>query len=247
MKILQLNIWMGKLLDQVLELVEQERPDILCLQEVYSSGQTSVLAPDKMFSSLEFIQLAAGHDYNFMAPTFSINLQDTKLNFGNAIVSKYPLLDQTSLFVNGEFTDQPDVTAKVLNTRNLQLARLNLDGKDFIIANHHGYWQPDPIGNQTTIDCMAAAANQLKTNHLPMILAGDLNVTAASPAMRVFDGLLEDLTATHQVEDTLSQLGKVSGVACDHILVSHEVKVNEFRVLDELVSDHKALILDFDL
>lgn len=81
----------------------------------------------------------------------------------------------------------------------------------------------------------------------PLILAGDLNVRTESPAMRVFDGWLEDLTDTHKIKDTLTAFGKVREVPCDHILVSEEVKVLKFEVSNALVSDHTPLILEFDI
>ena len=73
------------------------------------------------------------------------------------------------------------------------------------------------------------------------------NLLSKAPAMRLFDDLAEDLTATHAVSSTLSQLGKVQDVACDHILVNSLIQVVDFRVLSDLVSDHKALTLEFDV
>jgi endonuclease/exonuclease/phosphatase family metal-dependent hydrolase len=247
MKLLQLNVWMGKLLRQAQELIEAEQPDILCLQEVYSSGLTNVLSPDPMFSSLEVLARTTGFEHSFMSPTFTIKLQNTPLNYGNAIISRWPLLDQKTVFVSGIYTDQPNVTDKVINIRNLQLTRIELDGQSLVIANHHGYWQPTPIGDETTVQCIEIVADELIKQTTPLIMAGDLNITADSPAMEPLRANYEDLTASHNIEDTLSSLGKVNGVPCDHILISPEIKVNAFSVSNQLVSDHKALLLDFDI
>lgn len=62
----------------------------------------------------------------------------------------------------------------------------------------------------------------------PLIFAGDLNVNPNTPAMGLFDGWLEDLTKTYDTTDTLSPLGKVRDVACDHILTSTDVHVRSF-------------------
>jgi endonuclease/exonuclease/phosphatase family metal-dependent hydrolase len=119
-----LNIWIGKLIQQIVSLVESEQPDILCLQEVYSSGDKPVRTPDIMFNSLEIIKMASRHKHWFFAPTFLVVCDGISFNFGNAIISKYLIEDQQTLFING---------------------------KSIIPGNHNSYWQKDPPGNQTTI------------------------------------------------------------------------------------------------
>ena len=79
------------------------------------------------------------------------------------------------------------------------------------------------------------------------IFAGDLNVNPGTQTMRLFDGLLEDLTGTHKIKTTLSEFGKVPDVSPDHILVGTGIRVKQFRVLDTTVSDHKALALEFEI
>ncbi len=37
MKLIQLNVWMGRLNSLILDFVKNENPDILCLQEAFSS------------------------------------------------------------------------------------------------------------------------------------------------------------------------------------------------------------------
>jgi endonuclease/exonuclease/phosphatase (EEP) superfamily protein YafD len=94
---------------------------------------------------------------------------------------------------------------------------------------------------------MQLVKSKLEKLPQPLIFAGDLNVRTESPAMREWDGFLDDLTAQYSVTTTLSVLGKVTDVPCDHILVSEGVKVSSFHVADDLVSDHNALILEFDI
>ncbi|HET6924939.1 MAG TPA: endonuclease/exonuclease/phosphatase family protein, partial [Candidatus Saccharimonadales bacterium] len=143
----------------------------------------------------------------------------------------------------------PDLTPETRrdNTRNMQLATLDVGGSKLHVANHHAHWVMSPVGDEVSVEKMQLVAQKVRGLEGPVIVAGDLNVTAASPAMRVFDGLLTDLTATHDIPDTLSELGKVRNVPCDHILVNDQVKVNSFAVRDDLVSDHKTLVMEFEL
>jgi endonuclease/exonuclease/phosphatase family metal-dependent hydrolase len=246
-KLLQLNIWMGRLNRQILQLIEQEQPDILCLQEVGgANGAPIELSDYNMFNSLQFIQQKAGFEHSFFAPTLSFGFGKQVIGFGNAIISKYPLTNQQTVFTEGSYIDDHDIAKAFPQIRNLQLADLTVGDKTITVANHHGHWEPTSIGNDNSLQYMEKVITELHKASHPILFSADLNLSAESPAMRVFDGFLEDLTATHQLKTTLSPLGKVAGVACDHILVSPNIRVQNFYACEQLVSDHLGLVLEFD-
>jgi endonuclease/exonuclease/phosphatase family metal-dependent hydrolase len=250
MKVLQLNIWMGKLKRSILDLIEAEQPDILCLQEVFASDEKIVLTQTGMFSILDAIQETTGYQYCFFSPTFSQEVGGVKVDFGNAILSNRPLTDQKTVFINQQYEPNLDVTKLEPNIRNLQLASLDIGGKRVTIGNHHGYWVGGDIGDvgdTNTVEALQKVAQELQTVDGPLIFCGDLNVRPESPAMRAFDGFLEDLVATNGIDTTLTELGFPSPIPCDHILVSDDVQVLNFTVSDRLASDHKALLLEFDI
>jgi len=246
LKLLQLNIWNGRLYRKVLELIEAEQPDILCLQEVFH-GPTETVMLEQQFNNRRTILAASGYEHGFFSPAAGVNFGGYTVDMGNLIVSKYPLLGQQTIFTAGEYAKQTNVTKNFPNVRNLQICRVEISGKSLTVANHHGYWLTDPMGNEDTIRSFQVVAEALKSVETPLVFAGDLNVIPEAPAMRVFDGFLEDLTATYNLETTLSELGKAFNVPCDHILVSPEIKVTDYRTSDMLVSDHKAVILEFDI
>ena len=244
MKLLQLNIWEGKLLKEVLAFIDKVRPDILCLQEVFSC-QGDIRLPDLMFNSLELIQKQTGFAHSFFSPTFTAEYAGVPASFGIAILSRYPLNNKESTFVHGSYS--PNGIAAP-NTRVLQHCQVLVDGKSLSLVNHHGYWESTQFGSEVTTEKMRLVKETTQSLPTPIMFAGDLNVVNESPAMRVFDGFLTDLTAKHNIATTLSQLGKVSfNIACDHILVSDDVQVKNFSVSEDLISDHKALILEFDI
>ena len=246
MKLIQLNIWEGKLLKEVLAFIDKEKPDILCMQEVFSC-KGKIPFPDLMFNSLELIQEQAGLNHSFFSPTFTSIYSEVPADLGIAIISRLPIQNQEAIFTNGAYNENLTDTSYFPNTRILQTCTINLGEKLFSLANHQGHRETDPLGNEFSLEKMKMVKAKLETLPSPLIFAGDLNIKSESPAMRVFDGFLKDLTAEHNVTSTLSQLGKVSNVACDHILVSDDVHITEFRVAVELVSDHKALIMNFDI
>lgn len=64
--------------------------------------------------------------------------------------------------------------------------------------------------------------------------------------MQVFSGLLTDLSAKYGLTNTYNNLN-FNNAVCDYILVNNKVTVNHFEMSEKLISDHNALILDFDI
>ena len=103
-----------------------------------------------------------------------------------------------------------------------------------------------PYENETTIQVMLKVANIVKSLDWPVVICGDFNIIHEAPAMRELDFLV-DLTHKYHIDNTLSGLKFNGKVACDHILVNEGVNIKSFKVLDDIVSDHRALIADFDI
>lgn len=237
---------MGRLTRQILPLIEREDPDIITAQEVFSTKAT-IPFPDTTFNLLQLVE-DLGYEHVYFSPTWSMTATGEVVEFGNAIFSKYPLLQPETIFTNGHH--QADIHADTYepNHRNAQFVVVNTPAGQFHLVNHHAYWEPNPHGSYESKEKMQKVVDHLASlESLPIIVAGDMNVNPGTLAMNVFDGLLSDLTSTYQIRSTLSELGKVSDVACDHILVNSTVNVNKFAALDDLVSDHKALALEFEL
>lgn len=238
---------MGRLTRQILPLIERERPDIITAQEIFSVDKP-VVFPDTTFDLCDRIKTVGEFPYIYFSPTWDMTVADATTGFGNAIFSKYPLESTEVIFTHGEF--QPNITAEtyVPNARNAQFVKVLHGSGAFWVVNHHAYWEPTPIGSEKNVMALQRVADKIRSlEALPIVFAGDLNVIPDAPAMRVFDDLLTDLTATHAIQTTLSELGKVPNVPCDHVLINEKVEVVKFQVLGDLVSDHKALVLEFTL
>lgn len=247
MKIIQLNIWHGKLGDSAIQFLNDEQPDIVCLQEA-----SQIQGPTYgMVVSLDIIQRQADLAYAVFAPTFSHQLMGQKCTFGNAILSKFPLDRQETVFTSEAYRDEFDASQNDHNIRNLQIVNARLpNGKQLTIANHHGYNTQDPSGNEQTLEATKKLAVHLAAYpKLPLILCADLNISPDSPAMQPLNNLaLTNLTVKHGIKKTLSSVHKLDlNIACDYIFVSPDIKVRRFSTSDAIVSDHKPLILEFDI
>jgi len=249
MRLIQFNLWQGRLLQPAIRFLEEEKPDIICLQEVHSSQLDQPMF--SFFRSLEAIREAFPGYHDYYSPVMGFPVAGTLVQTGNAILTRFPITQARTVFVNGQYRSRHqagDFTPGA-NLRNVQVVRLNVNGQQLTVANHHGYWERDPMGSDTTRTKLQLVANELAKEQEPIILAGDLNVSYDSPHMEPLQTMLYDLIGEHKVKTTLSILSAVpNDIPCDHIMVSDNLRARKLIVCDDvLASDHLPLILEFDM
>jgi endonuclease/exonuclease/phosphatase family metal-dependent hydrolase len=260
MQVLSLNIWGGHQHRELLEFLEglNGRIDIICLQEVFKSEVNTFSSGSKMniYSDLEKIL----RDYEiFYAPTFANYDLKTAVNFdalfGEAtyvrksveIISEgtvftYKDFDQKKLLSHdafGEYWDLP---------RNFHYVIVKEHGKEFLIANVHGFWKPGT--KEDTKESLAQSdkiLEFLKSFNGPKILCGDFNLDPETESIRKLEnsGLI-NLIKKYNITNTRSKLHTRKEKFADYIFVSPQIKVDEFSVLDKHVSDHLPLYLKFE-
>lgn len=244
MKIIQANIWGGKLGQQIIDFLRDEQPDFVCLQEVNNlSGRSGT----KRFTTLDEIKEAVGFNEAFMSPSYSFRYMERELDYGNAVLSTFPLTASETVFTRGEYKRNFDVMHDDGNIRNLQLVKAEINGKPLHILNHHGHHVPgSKAGNGETTRQMHIIADTIAALEGPLILCGDFNLTPDSPSLAVLNNKLTNLSLTHKLQNTYNQFNE-NKLVCDYIFVNDQVKVQDFRMSEALISDHKALILAFEL
>lgn len=240
MKILQLNIWHGKLMWAITNLINKYRPDIVCMQEVQSlKGKSGA-----MFFSVEEISKLTNLNNSFFSGTHSYRYMNRTAEFGNAIISNQEFINKYSKFTYGNFIENGDCVTDELLSRLFQHTTIEFSNEQLNIINYHGYF--DPAGKQ---------GSPLATSHLeqisryiedltgPVVLCGDFNLAPTSPSLKPFSYLdnqsvIAKLQCTYQSPALSNQTD-----VCDYIL-TRGVKVKSFKMLNEIASDHKALLIE---
>ena len=254
MKLIQINAWMGKLSPTLLRFLREENPDFICVQEIFNS-EKDVSRPSRQFNLGPEIRDLFGVDmpYNtYFSPRYSVVVADDEKFFGNMIFSRLPFESTENFITFGKPDFRANHESSDANCAiGLQITKIKIGDKSMILANHHGYWvggENGKMGDDKSVESMEKVAAKMREfASEPIILAGDLNVVAESPAMRPFDNFLTDLTATYNIKNTLSGLKYDKPVPCDHILVNDKILVKSFEVYNVIVSDHFPLVMEFDL
>ena len=243
MKLIQLNVWWGgKLTGPLAQLIQTEQPDFLCLQEAVSTEDYTGL-----FLSIEEMQEIIDSPFSAFAPGMSFNLMHKKVALGNAILSKHPLLKTNCLYTNLEHNKDFDFSKHDYNVRNLLHCVVKTPKGPLHLLTHHGHHVPEhKDGNEQTLRQVTQIRDYVNTLEGAVILTGDFNLAPNSESMNLLNDILQNLPIEHRLQTTRTHLTKKKEV-CDYILVNKHVNITNFSASDAVVSDHKALILDFDL
>lgn len=245
MKIIQLNIWQGKLGRQLIDFLKSEQPDFVCMQEV---NDLEGRAGYKFFSTLNEIKDGGGFSDAFMSATYSSRYMERELDYGNAMLSRLPFASTKTVFTRGEYSKRFDIEKQDGNNRNLQIAMIDVGGKRLNLLNHHGYWiYGTKMGDDETLRQMHVIAGEIRKLEGPVIMCGDFNLSPDSESIKVINGELTNLSVKNGLKHTYTKLSPLKDAVSDYIFVNDQVQVKKFGTSDEPVSDHKALIMEFDV
>jgi len=242
MKLLQLNTWHLGLLKKIVDVIQKENPDVICLQEVPDAPGTL----GGVASTLTELQDIIHYPYVYYSPALTFDLMTEDVKWGNAILSKFPIPESDTTFTFGTYTEQFAFKSHDRNIRNFQHVVLDINGTPVHVLNHHGYHVSEhKNGNETTLEACRKIAEYINGLSGPILLAGDFNLAPNSESMHQFDSL-RNLSEEYALTTTRTDLTHKKEV-CDYIIVNDAVRVNNFWASDTIASDHQALVLDFEL
>ena len=227
---------------------QEQQADILCLQELHSSTQPVTNWLDT-FHLLETIQEASALENQYFSPTFSYDVMGVEVAFGNGILSKYPFNNQQTLFTHGQYEKLAAKNDDIHNTRNALIVQVHSPSGDVTIVNTHAHWDKNPNGSELSLQRLEKLTKVLENIQGPMIVAGDFNLNRETEAIQSFKKALKltDLTERSGITNTLNNLVTSYKVACDYIFINDSINAKNLQLSEALLSDHKALILDFDI
>ncbi|BCA95606.1 hypothetical protein TUM19329_19670 [Legionella antarctica] len=130
--------------------------------------------------------------------------------------------------------------------RNLQWIECEINKKIYSVLNVHGLWNgkgkkdsPERINQSKRI------RHFMDTINTPKILCGDFNLRPDTQSMKILEQGMINLVRINNIRSTRTRFYPKEEKFADYILTSPEIVVNEFTVMDDEVSDHSALYIDF--
>jgi endonuclease/exonuclease/phosphatase (EEP) superfamily protein YafD len=205
------------------------------------SDLEKVLKNYKIFFAPTFtnydLRTAVDFDTSFGEATFVKNSIET---VSQGSIFTYRNFDEKKILRHDDFGEYWDLP------RNFQYVIVKENGKKFLITNFHGFWKPGAKKDtKETLEQSDRILEFLETFNGPRIICGDFNLRPNTESMKKLEKKLINLITTHNIQNTRSKFYKRNEKFADYILVSPDIKVHEFIAMDEHVSDHLPLYLDF--
>jgi endonuclease/exonuclease/phosphatase family metal-dependent hydrolase len=250
MRVMQVNVWQGRLIRPLLDMVAAVEPDIILTQEIYTyPSPIQPTSPWNFFGTLEFMAQRGDLQHYYFSPSSTFSMFNKELGYGNAVLSRYPILESTTHYTSDKHAIRHEDLSSLggNDSRNFQHLVLELDGRRLNVINHHGHWVNQPLGDDVSTQRLRTVASYINGLIGPVIVGGDFNLLPTSPAMSEFIAAakLRDVRATSTITTTLSAAHYLrEPIVCDYILGSADITISQLTALQPLVSDHKALLAE---
>lgn len=246
MKIISLNTWCGIVYEPLIKFVESHGvdTDIFCFQEVrngyYQDKNKGVNERPSFYSDVE--KILPGHRGYF-----------SEMSQGVGIAT----------FVKKEFEIEKVDTHEILSKEDTNHIKME-DGwsyysrlmqsiifrdKNIVIHNFHGI--PGNFKKDTPERILQTdrILEILNSHNMPQLIVGDFNLDIDTDAIKRIEKKMKNLIRHSGIKTTRNSLYKSYETLpfADYAFVSNEIKVQNFEVLNDEVSDHLALSLEIDL
>lgn len=262
MKLINLNVWAGKLKEKLLPFLTSvsKEVDVLCLQEVPNVDESKIDRAE--LERLNRVLNAYAENENARDMTLYKTIKNVLPKFHSYLTEPYgDGQERLATFVskrnrmeeNTVFEMHPTIVANVegrpYNFNSfLQLTRFSTGGRAYSVCNTHGIWQGGGKGD--TPERLKQSKNMvefLEKLRGKKILCGDLNLSPDTRSIKLIeDAGMRNLVREFGVTSTRSGFTpQKKGRYADYIFVSKDVDVADFRVINEAVSDHLPLYLEF--
>ena len=244
--LLQLNIESARFVDEIVSYIKQYDFDILHLQEV------SAHVFNKYHNIDCFQELKNRLGYEGVLTKTTTRLNDPSSYFGKAILFKpaFTLRSQQEIWMKPtkQLVQLPKTAEEIRQlSHNALHVQLEKDGKTINCINTHLAWGPTPEDEQYKLDEAKILVDYMKNVSKPFVLSGDFNVTPDSQIVEWFDAMATYLITEYRITNTLNpnvHRAKIlfpQGLAVDYIYISKDIKVDNFEVITEDLSDHFGL------
>ncbi len=239
--------------DQILDIIRQEQPDVICFQEFFSrqKGEYNFkkLIPEILNSSNYYFEPTSDNGYEAI---------------GMAIFSKFPIVNKghiafdTSPGNEAIFSDI-ERNNQIFRIYNVHFQSINFQPEDYKYIKKVTKEIDTDVESSRRIgsrlkraflkrsDQVKIVKTHAKNCKTPYLVAGDFNDT---PISYTVNSMSEGLTNSFREKGSglgITYNGDFPNFQIDYILVSPAFKIKNYRIINKKLSDHYAVRSDLEL
>ena len=155
----------GKLFENIVSFVKDEKPDILAFQEVYHSSLINRKKRFRAFSEFgksfkKLLPFSA-----FQSAYFAITEIEEGAEHGNAVFSRFKIINNTKTEVGAPYgvIDEKVISDFSVTPRIMQHVELDIEGKSVNVFNLHGIWGFDGLDNEKRVEMAKRISLKIKS------------------------------------------------------------------------------------
>lgn len=242
LKIATVNSEHGRHLPDLFAFVEREKPDVLCLQEVFEKDVVNVQSQTGMqgyFSPVADIQEVGTFPVDPFGIWGEIILWNTEK------VTRKPVRGQLvrEEYYVGSRDTIPLFTGPLTPNRVMQVMQFDKAGETFVVGNTHFTWSAQGLASPMQFADFKRLAHFLDL-YPELLLCGDFNAPRGGEIFALFtqrfaDNIPPDVVTT--IDSSRHYSGKQIDLVVDNIFSTSHYKVDSVRVIAG-VSDHYAVV-----
>jgi endonuclease/exonuclease/phosphatase family metal-dependent hydrolase len=240
--------------EQMLDLIEDEHPDIICFQEFFTRYKGPYNITDSLKQSLKIKNV-------YFVP---ISKNEYEAN-GLAIFSRYPIINRGEIdfkeHKNGNTCIWADIQApnKVIRVYNVHLQSIAFDKQDYNYLDKIKTKMDAELSSSRRILSMLKLAfrkrseqvdymeESTRTCNIPYIIAGDFNDTPASYSVTKLTSSLNNSFVKEGTGFGRTYNGKFPNFQIDYISTTKNIDILNHRVIEAKLSDHFPVRSDLKL
>lgn len=259
MKLISLNLWLGKVFKPLAEFIKDNsgEVDFFCFQEILDAQDNWEdplgIRPNLLNELIKILK-----DYNFIFSPMIIkfrksepNGQSLQLGLVTFVHKKYPIICQGNYFIYKHPNDNDLKDDSSNMPIILQFVKIKTPKGLLSLYNYHG----TPIPG-SKLDTPQRLKNSKKLKEIiekdenPLILTGDFNLMPWTKSVEILGEVAQDLIKDFKVTNTRSKLNLFDGKPgdqrfADFTFIRGDIKAKKFFSIENEVSDHLPLYLEF--
>ncbi|HLE07716.1 MAG TPA: endonuclease/exonuclease/phosphatase family protein [archaeon] len=250
LKFVQINIYMGKYLDALLDFLKKEKPDFISMQEVtYGDVNLTGDTNQNLFEILkEKLQL------NEASAILLKTTGNPEGAFGNVVLTPHKILKQNEIILN-EFrtmSKEDFFSEKVAPTHPKKLldALVEFEGQKIHAMSVHGAWTAPPKDTKENLRQAKLIADYLKSlGEEPFILGGDMNMPPETGVIKTINKVANNLILGTNIKQTTHPTAHriaPRGFLVDYVFVSKHFKPISVEAPLVTVSDHLPIVAELE-
>ena len=248
MKLITLNTWGGRVGDPFLDFFKKyNNVEVFLLQEVFHQALERV---NFMFEGIggrmnlfdELCEILPDHQGYFAVA------QSEGWGLASFVHKKITVAEEGDIFVHRSKDAMIETDGKTLG-KNIQYLKIVSQKRNFTAINFHGLWNGgEKTDTGDRINQSKKILNFTKSLSGDFVLGGDFNLLPTTKSLKMLEreAGLRNLVREYGVTSTRTSFYTKPHKFADYVLITPGIKVVDFKVLSDEVSDHAPLYLEFE-